>query len=125
MRSWLKCRWSQQTPQLFHNGDGRPLNHRWVQRRFRASADHAGLERHLTVHSLRHTFACQLLNAGVDLITRQELLGHDNILITQRYARLSDRTRRAEYFQAITHIEQGVYDELRAAQRLSPLPATA
>ncbi len=125
LRSWLKCRWSQQTPQLFHNREGRPLNHRWVQRHFRAYAERAGLARHLTVHSLRHTFACQLLNAGVDLVTLQELLGHDSILMTQRYARLSDRRRRAEYFAAITQIEQEVHDEPRAAQPLSPLPAAA
>lgn len=125
LKGWLECRWSPLLPQLFHNRAGRPLNHRWVQRHFRAYAARAGLERHLTVHSLRHTFACQLLNAGVDLVTLQELLGHDSILMTQRYARLSDRRRRAEYFQAITQIEQEVHDEPRAAQPLSPLPAAA
>jgi site-specific recombinase XerD len=69
LRCWLPCRWSQHTSQLFHNYYGRPLNHRWVQRHFRAYAERAGLERRFTVHSLRHTFACQLLNAGVDLVT--------------------------------------------------------
>lgn len=125
VRRWLEDRWSPPTPTLFHNREGRPLNHHWVQRHFRASAARVGLERHLTVHSLRHTFACQLLNAGVALVTLQELLGHDSILLTQRYARLSDRRRRAEYFAAITQIEQEVHDEPRAAQRLSPLPAAA
>ena len=125
LQRWLEDRWSPQTPKLFHNREGRSLNHRWVQRHFRASAARAGLERHLTVHSLRHTFACQLLNAGVDLVTLQELLGHDSILMTQRYARLSDRRRRAEYFAAITQIEQEVHDEPRAAQPLSPLLAAA
>lgn len=121
----LECRWSQPLLQLFHNRYERPLHHRWVQRHFRADAERAGLERHLTVHSLRHTFACQLLNAGVDLVTLQELLGHDSILMTQRSARLSDRRRRAAYFEALTHMEQEVHNEPRAAQRLSPLPAAA
>lgn len=112
LRRWLEGRWSQQTSKLFHNPYGRALNHRWVQRHFRAYAEQAELERRLTVHSLRHTFACQLLNAGVDLVTLQELLGHDSILITQRYARLSDQMRRAEYFQAITQIEgEGHYEQ--------------
>jgi site-specific recombinase XerD len=111
LQRWLEDRCSQQTSKLFHNPYGRALNHRWVQRYFRAYAERAGLERHLTVHSLRHTFACQLLNAGVDLVTLQELLGHDSIVITQRYARLSNRVCRAEYFQAITQIEEEGHDE--------------
>jgi site-specific recombinase XerD len=122
LRRWLQCRWAPHTSKLFHNYCGRPLNHRWVQRHFRAYAERAGLERWLTVHSLRHTFACQLLNAGVDLVTLQELLGHDSITITQRYAQLSDRMRRAEYFQAITQIEQGMPHGPTAAAQLSPLP---
>jgi integrase/recombinase XerD len=125
LRRWLQCRWSPHTSKVFHNDFGRPLNHRWVQRHFRAFAEYAGLERRFTVHSLRHTFACQLLNAGVDLVTLQELLGHDSITITQRYAQLSDRVRRTEYFQAMTQIERGMPDEPRVAHPLPPLPETA
>ena len=66
-------------------------------------------------------FACQLRNAGVDLGTWQERLGHDSITITQRYAQLSDRTRRAEYFQAITQVEREMHHEPTAADQLSPL----
>jgi integrase/recombinase XerD len=83
------------------------------------------LERRFTVHSLRHTFACQLLNAGVDLVTLQELLGHDSITITQRYAQLSDRMRRVEYFQAIAQIERGRHDEPSMADQLSPVLGAA
>jgi len=125
LRRWRQERWSQPTSKFFHNHLGRPLNHRWVQRRFRGYAERAGLERRLTVHSLRHTFACQLLNAGVDLVTLQELLGHDSITITQRYARLGECMRRAEYFQAITQIEQEGSHEPRGAGQLSPLPGPA
>lgn len=125
LQRWLQDRCSQQTSKLFHNPYGRALNHRWVQRHFRTYAQRAELERRLTVHSLRHTFACQLLNAGVDLVTLQELLGHDSIVITQRYARLSNRVRRAEYFQAITQIEGEVHHEPRTIEQLSPLPGAA
>lgn len=111
LQRWLEGRWSQPTSKFFHNPYGRPLNHRWVQRHFRAYGERAGLERRLTVHSLRHTFACQLLNAGVDLVTLQELLGHDSIVITQRYARLSDQMRRTEYFQAMSQIEEEGHHE--------------
>jgi site-specific recombinase XerD len=68
----------------------------------------AGLEtRGYTVHSLRHTFASELLNAGMRLECLQQLLGHHNIEMTRRYARLTDKTREEEYFRAMAIIEQG------------------
>jgi site-specific recombinase XerD len=68
----------------------------------------AGLEnRGYTVHSLRHTFASELLNAGMRLECLQQLLGHNNIEMTRRYARLTDKTREEEYFRAMAIIEKG------------------
>jgi len=60
-----------------------------------------------TVHTLRHTFATELLNAGMRLECLQVLLGHYNIEETRRYARLTDRTREDEYFKAMAIIERG------------------
>jgi integrase/recombinase XerD len=60
-----------------------------------------------TIHSLRHTFASELLNAGMRLECLQLLLGHRNIEITRRYARLTDKSRAEEYFRAMHIIEQG------------------
>jgi site-specific recombinase XerD len=60
-----------------------------------------------TIHSLRHTFASELLNAGMRLEYLQLLLGHRNIEMTRRYARLTDKSREEEYFRAMTIIEQG------------------
>ncbi|MFZ3137643.1 MAG: tyrosine-type recombinase/integrase [Thermodesulfovibrionales bacterium] len=59
------------------------------------------------IHSLRHTFASELLNAGMRLECLQLLLGHRNIEMTRRYARLTDKSREEEYFRAMTIIEQG------------------
>ena len=68
----------------------------------------AGLEyKGYTMHSLRHTFASELLNAGMRLEYLQLLLGHRNIEMTRRYARLTDKSREEEYFRAMTIIEQG------------------
>jgi integrase/recombinase XerD len=63
-----------------------------------------------TVHCLRHTFASELLNAGMRLECLQQLLGHQDIEVTRRYARLTDRTREQEYFRAMAIIEKGGID---------------
>jgi integrase/recombinase XerD len=71
----------------------------------------AGLEQKgYTVHCLRHTFASELLNAGMRLECLQQLLGHQDIEVTRRYARLTDRTREEEYFRAMAIIEKGGID---------------
>jgi len=68
----------------------------------------AGLEQKgYTVHCLRHTFASELLNAGMRLECLQQLLGHQDIEVTRRYARLTDTTREEEYFRAMAVIEKG------------------
>jgi integrase len=71
----------------------------------------AGLEhKGYTVHYLRHTFASELLNAGMRLECLQQLMGHQDIEVTRRYARLTDRTREEEYFRAMAVIEKGGVD---------------
>jgi len=68
----------------------------------------AGLDQKgYTVHCLRHTFASELLNAGMRLECLQPLLGHQDIEVTRRYARLTDTTREQEYFRAMAMIEKG------------------
>jgi len=71
----------------------------------------AGLaQKGYTIHCLRHTFASELLNAGMRLECLQQLLGHHDIEVTRRYARLTDRTREEEYFRAMAIIEKGGID---------------
>ena len=68
----------------------------------------AGLQdKGYTMHSLRHTFASELLNAGMRLECLQVLMGHRDIEMTRRYARLTDKSREEEYFRAMEIIEQG------------------
>jgi site-specific recombinase XerD len=59
-----------------------------------------------TLHQLRHTFASELLNAGMRLEVLQQLLGHSTVEVTRHYARLTDRTREEEYFRAMKRIEE-------------------
>ncbi len=71
----------------------------------------AGLDQKgYTVHCLRHTFASELLNAGMRLECLQQLLGHQDIEVTRRYARLTDTPREQEYFRAMARIEKGGID---------------
>jgi site-specific recombinase XerD len=59
----------------------------------------------------RHTFATDLLNAKMPLECLRVLLGHSNLEITRRYARLSDKTREEEYFRAMQRILKREHDE--------------
>jgi integrase/recombinase XerD len=66
----------------------------------------AGITKSYSPHSLRHTFATQLLNAGASLEVVKELMGHRSLDMTLRYTQLYDRTKRAQYDQAMTQVEQ-------------------
>jgi integrase len=63
-----------------------------------------------TLHCLRHTYATDLLNARMPLECLRVLLGHTNLEVTRRYARLSDKTRENEYFSAMESILKGDRD---------------
>jgi site-specific recombinase XerD len=66
----------------------------------------AGIPKRYSPHSLRHTFATQLLNAGVSLEVVKELMGHRSLQMTLRYTQLYDRTKRTQYDQAMAQVEQ-------------------
>jgi site-specific recombinase XerD len=93
---------------VFYGRDNKPICYSTGRSRFVKYIQKAGLEpKGYTVHCLRHTFASELLNAGMRLECLQQLLGHQDIEVTRRYARLTDRTREEEYFRAMAIIEKG------------------
>jgi len=85
----LRTYWRSEHPTgwLFPSGhiEGRPLTTASVRKVFRQAVRLAGLPHHGGVHSLRHSFATHLLEAGVPLPVIQRLLGHTNLGTTARY----------------------------------------
>ena len=107
LKHWL---WRRDPNQefLFYGRNNKPICYSTGRSRFVQYIQKAGLEQKgYTVHCLRHTFASELLNAGMRLECLQQLLGHQDIEVTRRYARLTDRTREEEYFRAMAIIEKG------------------
>lgn len=55
----------------------------------------AGIDKHITFHCGRHTFAVMMLDLGVDLYTVSKLLGHKSIETTQVYAKILDKNKQS------------------------------
>lgn len=76
---------------VFLNARGRPLTRQGYWLVLRDCASRAGIQSHLTPHTLRHSFATHLLRGGAPLRHVQELLGHANISTTQVYTHLTSQ----------------------------------
>ncbi len=111
LHAWLKIR-DERKHFVFYTTRNHNMGYAAARARFNNHLAKAGLtDKGYTLHSLRHTFATEMLNAGMRLEILQQLLGHNSIEVTRRYARLTDKTREEEYFRAMEVIERGESNE--------------
>jgi len=110
LKTWLKMR-DVGHEFLFYAQGSKTMSYSTAHIIFARCLTKAGLtHKGYSLHALRHTFASELLNAGMRIECLQPLMGHTSLDVTRRYARLTDKTREEEYFRAMTIIERGEID---------------
>jgi len=88
------------TDALFLNRSGGRLTTRSVMSLLKKYSQLAGLQKRVTPHTLRHSFATHLLDGGADLRSVQELLGHALLATTQVYTHISQNRAREVYLRS-------------------------
>ncbi|CQR47709.1 Tyrosine recombinase XerC [Paraliobacillus sp. PM-2] len=88
------------TEALFLNAKGTPITSRGIRLILNKMVDEAALTIKLHPHKLRHSFATHMLNAGADLRSVQELLGHEHLSSTQIYTHVSKDRLRSIYMDS-------------------------
>jgi integrase/recombinase XerC len=100
LQKYLELRARSARGPLFVNKFGGRITARSVQRMLKKYLIAAGLDPSLTPHKLRHSFATHMLDAGADLRSVQELLGHANLSTTQIYTHITPERLKKVYEKA-------------------------
>ncbi len=82
---------------LFVNCSGKPMSRQGFWKLIKFYADKAGIEKEITPHTFRHSFAAHLIENGADIESVQKMMGHTDISTTQMYAEMQTASVRDVY----------------------------
>ena len=82
---------------VFLNKNGEKISRQMIFKILKNLANKAGITKEISPHTLRHSFASNLLNNGADLRVIQELLGHENLETTEIYSHLQNKKIKDDY----------------------------
>ncbi len=109
LKSYLKVRSHSSSPYLFLNKYGNKLSTRYIRKIIDKLILDSGLSKHISPHTLRHTFATDMLNNGADLLTVKELLGHSSLSTTSIYTHVTSARLKEVYNLAHPRAKEGKY----------------
>lgn len=99
LKDWLDQ--TGHTDLVFPNSSGQRASHKYIDRRWYKARKAAGLTGKIDFHGLRHTFGTRLAELRVDLVTIQELMGHESLDVTAKYLHTSPERKQ----MAISELE--------------------
>jgi site-specific recombinase XerD len=103
VRAYLTTRPKAPSDSVFLSAQHHPLSSAAIHKRIMRYRRQAGLQ--LSAHRLRHSFATELLQAGMPVTSIQKLMGHRWLETTQNYLLVSDQQVHADYVAAARHLE--------------------